>query len=376
MHRRGAPRRLDQDDRQARSSPTYIERDDELAETLHKFRSSGKRLFLLTNSAWDYTEHGHELPARRRARGLPDLAELLRRRHRERDEAGVLHATSTRSSSSTRAGAPTTKPQDGALPARAHLPGRQPQGLRGARAHERRPRALRRRPHLRRHAALAEVVDLAHGDGAAGAGARGGDLRSACGASCAKLDRLDAELIHLDAELNEQQSSLRALQKLGDQTPGSDQVVDARRSVKAMIETLRKALRATTAQHRTLEAEIDHALQPVLGPALPRGLRDQQVRRAGRGLRLRLHEPRLELPLLLAHAVLPRPARPHAARAVARVNPRARASNLARRAQSSALNRQLGGRAARPVAHARASAAATACAQLLLGEGLGEQALR
>src|SRR4051812_29006685 len=29
--------------------PAYIDRDDALAETLHKFRSSGKRLFLLTN---------------------------------------------------------------------------------------------------------------------------------------------------------------------------------------------------------------------------------------------------------------------------------------------------------------------------------------
>ncbi len=34
---------------------SYVERDEALAETLHKFRSSGKRLFLLTNSAWDYT---------------------------------------------------------------------------------------------------------------------------------------------------------------------------------------------------------------------------------------------------------------------------------------------------------------------------------
>jgi HAD superfamily 5'-nucleotidase-like hydrolase len=34
----------------------YIVRDPDLAPTLHKFRSSGKRLFLLTNSAWDYTE--------------------------------------------------------------------------------------------------------------------------------------------------------------------------------------------------------------------------------------------------------------------------------------------------------------------------------
>ena len=34
----------------------YIVHDEQLAETLHKFRSSGKRLFLLTNSLWDYTD--------------------------------------------------------------------------------------------------------------------------------------------------------------------------------------------------------------------------------------------------------------------------------------------------------------------------------
>jgi HAD superfamily 5'-nucleotidase-like hydrolase len=34
----------------------YIVKDPELAPTLHKLRSSGKRLFLLTNSAWDYTD--------------------------------------------------------------------------------------------------------------------------------------------------------------------------------------------------------------------------------------------------------------------------------------------------------------------------------
>jgi HAD superfamily 5'-nucleotidase-like hydrolase len=34
----------------------YIHRDPDLAATLHKFRSSGRRLFLLTNSAQDYTD--------------------------------------------------------------------------------------------------------------------------------------------------------------------------------------------------------------------------------------------------------------------------------------------------------------------------------
>jgi HAD superfamily 5'-nucleotidase-like hydrolase len=33
----------------------YLVKDPELAPTLHKLRSSGKRLFLLTNSLWDYT---------------------------------------------------------------------------------------------------------------------------------------------------------------------------------------------------------------------------------------------------------------------------------------------------------------------------------
>ncbi|HEU4616247.1 MAG TPA: HAD-IG family 5'-nucleotidase [Kofleriaceae bacterium] len=35
--------------------PTYIAKDPLLDETLHKFRSSGKKLFLLTNSLYDYT---------------------------------------------------------------------------------------------------------------------------------------------------------------------------------------------------------------------------------------------------------------------------------------------------------------------------------
>jgi HAD superfamily 5'-nucleotidase-like hydrolase len=35
--------------------PRYVIRDPDLATTLHKFRSAGKRLFLLTNSEWYYT---------------------------------------------------------------------------------------------------------------------------------------------------------------------------------------------------------------------------------------------------------------------------------------------------------------------------------
>jgi 5'-nucleotidase len=36
--------------------PRFVERDPSLAQTLHKFRSAGKKLFLLTNSRWPFTE--------------------------------------------------------------------------------------------------------------------------------------------------------------------------------------------------------------------------------------------------------------------------------------------------------------------------------
>jgi HAD superfamily 5'-nucleotidase-like hydrolase len=36
--------------------PRFVVKDPELAPTLHKFRSAGKKLFLLTNSRWPYTE--------------------------------------------------------------------------------------------------------------------------------------------------------------------------------------------------------------------------------------------------------------------------------------------------------------------------------
>jgi HAD superfamily 5'-nucleotidase-like hydrolase len=39
-----------------RSLPKFVKRDPLLAQTLHKLRSAGKRLFLLTNSRWPFTE--------------------------------------------------------------------------------------------------------------------------------------------------------------------------------------------------------------------------------------------------------------------------------------------------------------------------------
>jgi HAD superfamily 5'-nucleotidase-like hydrolase len=40
----------------AANFPRFVNKDPELGPTLHKLRSSGKRLFLLTNSRWSYTD--------------------------------------------------------------------------------------------------------------------------------------------------------------------------------------------------------------------------------------------------------------------------------------------------------------------------------
>lgn len=50
-HRDGSIKDIVRDD-----PARYIERDPDLAETLHKFRSSGKKLFVLTNSFFPYTD--------------------------------------------------------------------------------------------------------------------------------------------------------------------------------------------------------------------------------------------------------------------------------------------------------------------------------
>jgi 5'-nucleotidase len=249
--------------------PSYIERDDALAEALHKFRSSGKRLFLLTNSAWDYTSTvmsyllDGALPAYPNWKSYFDVVvvsaakpEFFTADHPFLELDAV--------------GEPTKKQQDGPFQR-----GRIYQGG-NLKAFEERARASGDR--------VLFVGDHIYGDMLRSR--KSSNWRTAMvlqemehevatydrlRGELSKLDRLDAELIHVDAELNERQSSLRALQKLGDQTPGSDQVVDARRSVKEMIETLRKSLRAATAQHRTLEAEIDHAFNPYWGPLFREG---------------------------------------------------------------------------------------------------------
>ena len=72
-------------------------------------------------------------------------------------------------------------------------------------------------------------------------------------------------------------------------------------------------------------AERGGGAKPLLGAHLQGGERELALRRAGGSVRLPLHQPRLELRLLLAHAVLPVAARLHAPRAALEARPGSKA---------------------------------------------------
>ena len=76
----------------------------------------------------------------------------------------------------------------------------------------------------------------------------------------------------------------------------------------------RQAAARRTREIADIERRVRPALPPVLGLAPQGGERAVELRRAGRGVRLPVHLARVELPLVLAPAVLPKPSRRHGAR--------------------------------------------------------------
>ena len=187
---------------------SYIERDDALAETLHKFRSSGKRLFLLTNSAWDYTTTVMSYLLDGALAAYPNWKSYF--------DVVVVSAAKPEFFTEEhpfieldQAGEPAARQSDGPFQR-----GRIYQGG-NLKTFEERARTSGDR--------VLFVGDHIYGDMLRSR--KSSNWRTAMvlqemehevstydhlRAELSKLDRLDAELIHLDAELNERQSSLRA----------------------------------------------------------------------------------------------------------------------------------------------------------------------
>jgi 5'-nucleotidase len=283
--------------------PSYIERDEALAETLHKLRSSGKRLFLLTNSAWDYTSRvmsylldGNrpggppasgeaELAAAEQAGG-PEAVRGLREKLASRSaypswrnyfDVVVVSACKPEFFTADNPfveldadGEPTTRSSESPFQRGRIYSGGNIRAFQ-QRAHATGDRVLfvgdhiygdmlrsRKSSNWRTAMVLQELEhEVTMYD----------RLRPELG----RLDRLDAELIRLDAELNERQSAMRSLQKMAAEGSELEKIEAAKRSVKEAIEKLRRTLRATASQHRAAEDEIDNAFNPYWGPMFREG---------------------------------------------------------------------------------------------------------
>jgi len=251
--------------------PDFIQADPHLAETLHKLRSSGKRLFLLTNSAWDYTDPvmSHLLDGQLGAypswRNYFDIIIVAackpeffteERPFIELDGEGLpLLRTSTAPFVRGRIYSGGNLKQfevrarasgDGVLFVGDHIYGDM----------------LRSRKSSSWRTAMI-VQELEHEISTTDR------LKTKLG----DLDQLDARLNQLDAALNERQSTMKNLQRLDtdDPVPGGLDLPAAQRAVKTDIERLRMELKRAHAEHRAIEKETDLAFNPHWGPIFREG---------------------------------------------------------------------------------------------------------
>ena len=245
-------------------------RDEDLPETLHKFRSSGKRLFLLTNSAWDYTQAVMSY--------LLDGAHSIDQSYpswRHYFDVVVVSAGKPEFFTENRPfveldaqGNPLAKSPAGPFQrGRVYAGGNIKEFQERARASGDKVLfvgdhiygdMLRSRKSSNWRTAMI-LQELEHEV------TTHDRLRPELG----RLDRLDAELNHLDSELNERQAALRALQK--GSVEGADGVATGKRAIKEAIEKLRRELRETATQHRVLEDSIDDGFNPYWGPMFREG---------------------------------------------------------------------------------------------------------
>ena len=250
--------------------PSYVVRDEDLPETLHKFRSSGKRLFLLTNSAWDYTQAVMSY--------LLDGAHSIDQSYpswRHYFDVVVVSAGKPEFFTENRPfveldaqGNPLAKSPAGPFQrGRVYAGGNIKEFQERARASGDKVLfvgdhiygdMLRSRKSSNWRTAMI-LQELEHEV------TTHDRLRPELG----RLDRLDAELNHLDSELNERQAAVRALQK--GSAEGADGVATGKRAIKEAIEKLRRELRETATQHRVLEDSIDDGFNPYWGPMFREG---------------------------------------------------------------------------------------------------------
>jgi len=248
---------------------SFIERDPHLAEALHKLRSSGKKLFLLTNSAFDYTQPvmsyllDDALPAYPSWRSYFDIIIVSAAKPEFFiEEHPFIELGSD--------GEPISKPRgQGFVRGRVYSGGNL--------------REFETRTQVRGDGVLF-VGDHIYGDMLRPR--KASNWRTAMilqeleheilttdqvATKLAHLDKLDQRLIQLDAALTDKQQTVRMLEKKEEDLGTDSASARKRRKIKDEIESLRVELRRTAAEHGALERETDLAFNPHWGPIFREG---------------------------------------------------------------------------------------------------------
>ena len=252
--------------------PQFIERDPALAEALHRFRSSGKRLFLLTNSEWSYTDPvmryllDDALPAYPSWRNYFDIVIV----------SGAKPAFFTEERPFVELdpdGAPLPTAPKGPF-ARGHV-------YSGGNLREFEERARSR------GAEVLYIGDHIFGDMLRSR--KSSAWRTAMvlqelehevrthdqvAPDLVRLDDLERQLRHLEGDISDKQVVLRSLQR----RDGTEEVVAttdeldiAKRTVKDALDGLREQLKTSMLEHRHLEQQLDDAFNPHWGPLFREG---------------------------------------------------------------------------------------------------------
>jgi 5'-nucleotidase len=249
----------------------FLVDDPDLAHTLHKLRSSGKKLFLLTNSLWDYTDAvmRHLLDGRLSAyaswRSYFDIVVVgggkpgfftERRVFEELDESG-------------RSLGQIIPGKGGLYRGHIYQGGNLPdfEAMAGATGES----VLYIGDHIygdilraKKHSVWRTAMIVQELEDEIALSERHADKLTA-------LDELDRKRRNLDAEIDYQQHLLKTLQRLAEEGPPNPAIEPGKRAAKQALDRLRGTLREVTESYDRLEQEVDLSYNPHWGPLFKEG---------------------------------------------------------------------------------------------------------
>lgn len=248
---------------------SYIQPDPHLAEALHKMRSSGKKLFLLTNSAFDYTNAlmtyllDGALDAYPGWRNYFDIVIVSaqkpgfftdKRPFHELDAQGNIvgemgNEPFARGKVYSAGNLKDFEERSAARGDRVLFVGDHIYGD-----------MLRSRKSSAWRTAMV-IQELEHEV----------KVHDESVDSLARLEELERHLRHLDAEIDEKQHILRSLEKLENGHNPRDNVTGAKKLAREVVDRMRAEQRASMVEHAELDAKLDEAFNVFWGPSFREG---------------------------------------------------------------------------------------------------------